>query len=470
MLKSISLENYKCFKKKTDIEIAPLTVLCGVNSSGKSSILKSLLMLKQSYESSSNGNFLALNGKYTNNGTFKDVVNGRKGSLFKISNSFEIKNGTYMTTQEKNLLKDINSVFQCKNKEISFVTLDVELIIKSQNRKNLSYGDNTIEDIFINLKTNIKNKSTTINFNHIQERKYNITICGLTNNKIDLIDTTCHFDGLKIVALYYDQIHPVHQKNVNEILTAICTISRIIASQYKDIFYISPLRYAPQRRYIIEQDVEDIGIYGENVPQILEKYKEINGRINEIPIDDKISSKYIPIKSKTKEAVNKWLNYLNIDNLDVNSMDELLKLSIGNDNILDVGFGISQALPIVVNGVVLPYETTLLLEQPEVHLHPEMQLRMADLLISVSMAHKNVIVETHSDHIINRIVRRIVEDKTDFLQKNIKLFFIDKQFDKVITPIVITNTQGVIDAPKEFFSQFADETQKIIFAAVKNRK
>ena len=45
MLKSISLENYKCFEKLDDLEIAPLTVLCGVNSTGKSSILKSLLML-----------------------------------------------------------------------------------------------------------------------------------------------------------------------------------------------------------------------------------------------------------------------------------------------------------------------------------------------------------------------------------------------------------------------------------------
>ncbi len=50
MLKSISLENYKCFKYLNSLDIAPLTILCGVNSSGKSSILKSLLMMKQSYE------------------------------------------------------------------------------------------------------------------------------------------------------------------------------------------------------------------------------------------------------------------------------------------------------------------------------------------------------------------------------------------------------------------------------------
>ena len=97
MLKSISLENYKCFEKlkvddKDELEIAPLTVLCGVNSSGKSSILKSLLMLKQSYEDNSVSNYILLNGKYIDNGTFNEVVfDNAKKSYFSISNSFEIK-------------------------------------------------------------------------------------------------------------------------------------------------------------------------------------------------------------------------------------------------------------------------------------------------------------------------------------------------------------------------------------------
>ena len=78
MLKSISLENYKCFEKlkiddKEELEIAPLTVLCGVNSSGKSSIINSLLMLKQSYENNSTSNNLKINGQYIKAGTFEDI-------------------------------------------------------------------------------------------------------------------------------------------------------------------------------------------------------------------------------------------------------------------------------------------------------------------------------------------------------------------------------------------------------------
>ena len=97
MLKSISLENYKCFKEKTDIEIAPLTVLCGVNSSGKSSILKSLLMLKQSYENESTSHSLLLSGEYVDNGSFDDIIyhtnknNIKKDDSFKITNTYLIQ-------------------------------------------------------------------------------------------------------------------------------------------------------------------------------------------------------------------------------------------------------------------------------------------------------------------------------------------------------------------------------------------
>ncbi len=94
MLKSISLENYKCFDKlkvdnKEELEIAPLTVLCGVNSSGKSSIIKSLLMMKQSYEDNTASNYMVFNGKYVDNGSFSEILNDKsKENKFTISDSF----------------------------------------------------------------------------------------------------------------------------------------------------------------------------------------------------------------------------------------------------------------------------------------------------------------------------------------------------------------------------------------------
>ena len=134
MLKSISLENYKCFKKLDNFKVKPLTVLCGINSSGKSSILKSILMLKQSYSSFSNSNSLSLNGDFTNNGMFSDVVYGGKGSLFTIKNSFVISANSYNTTQERNTLKELSEIFK-SSKSFKFVKLDITLLIKNQKRK-----------------------------------------------------------------------------------------------------------------------------------------------------------------------------------------------------------------------------------------------------------------------------------------------------------------------------------------------
>lgn len=469
MLKSITLENYKCFKKLEDLEIKPLTILCGVNSSGKSSILKSLLMLKQSYSSFSNSNSLSINGDYTNNGMFKDVVNGGKGSLFKIQNSFEIKESTYNTTQEKNTLKEINDMFHCERRTIRYVKLDVEICVKSQNRKIISYGDNTIDQITIILSSK-PNYKLFINFSHIQDRKYNIVVKGLPTiqkDKVELIDTVCHFDGLKVSNLFFD--HVVPNQNVNEVLAAIYTVFRIISLQYKDIYYISPLRSAPQRRYVIEQDIENIGIYGEYVPQILEKYKEVNGRINDIPNNDLFSINFSTTHLKAKDAVNKWLKYFGVDTLNIYPTDELLRINIGEHNILDVGFGISQALPIIVNGVTLPFETTLLLEQPEVHLHPRMQMSMADLLIAISMAHKNVIIETHSDHIINRVSRRMMEN--EYIRKNTSIKFVDKDINghSFVDSIQVDPIRGIITNNENFFREFASETEKIIRAGYENK-
>lgn len=75
MFNNIYIKNYKCFKDSNSLELAPLTILCGVNSSGKSSIINSLLTLKQSYDDISVTNSLKLNGPYVKNGTYADIIN-----------------------------------------------------------------------------------------------------------------------------------------------------------------------------------------------------------------------------------------------------------------------------------------------------------------------------------------------------------------------------------------------------------
>ena len=132
---------HPCFKEKTDIEIAPLTVLCGVNSSGKSSILKSLLMLKQTAESNSSDGSIIFSGNLADCGTFQDVVCDNKytyNNEFTITNRFEVNNhkllniGTFIKRQDA---KDFNELrrmyFNVKGLITKFV-FDIEIVVKSR--------------------------------------------------------------------------------------------------------------------------------------------------------------------------------------------------------------------------------------------------------------------------------------------------------------------------------------------------
>lgn len=112
----------------------------------------------------------------------------------------------------------------------------------------------------------------------------------------------------------------------------------------------------------------------------------------------------------------------------------------------------------------------LLLNQPEAGLHPKLQLEMADIILNHVKIVENVIVETHSDHLINRIIRRMLEDYE--LYNNIKILFIDKceNNKSLIEEVEIDLTNGALIKNENFFYQFPLETEKIINAAYENQK
>lgn len=471
MLKSISLKNYKCFKELNNLEIAPLTILCGVNSSGKSSILKSLLMLKQSFENDSDLNSLSLNGIYTNNGFFKDVVHDKKDNSFVLTTEFEIKNSSYQSSQEKQTIRDFNKMYPMIN--VDNLRLKIDFTIKNQNRKNITYGDNILSNILIKITIN-KNLFSSVNFELQQNKTYNIKLDNFPSNNdfvsFSLINTNCHFDNFKIVNLYFESVEPNNRADF--VVANILTLYRIVALQFKDIMFLSPLRNAPVRRYILENDVDDVGMFGENTAQILEKSKEDKARINDIPDEKGFSVNYKRLNEKTPVAINKWLNYLGIDNYSVDpNGNDILRLSIGNNNILDVGFGVSQVLPLLTEGITSSYMESIILEQPEVHLHPEMQRNFADFLIAIAKSHKNVIVETHSDHIINRVVRRIMESKktNSDLSNIVKIYLIEKDTNgSSVIPIRVNKYKGIVNASENFFTQFASEIEAIMHLGYEN--
>jgi len=96
---------------------------------------------------------------------------------------------------------------------------------------------------------------------------------------------------------------------------------------------------------------------------------------------------------------------------------------------------------------------------------------MADYFISLALSQKNIIIETHSEHIINRLVRRIIEDPDDKLNDMIAIYFVQSSEDGAYVDTVnIDPYRGVTNWPKNFFDQTALEQEKIILAGIEKRR
>lgn len=502
MLKSISLENYKCFKDETTIDIAPLTVLCGVNSSGKSSILKSLLMLKQSYENEYTTQAISFNGKWVDNGFFNDVVyhdetitkdNENKFDHFTISNKFIIKAyGKNIKTQDASSFRELRKMFYRisnikKFEMVINLTAQRSSISDNGNEFSKYIDDNKISNYSINIQAydgqenKIVATTCSIELKNLfnQDREYELSWVNIPCSKTPSSTKndserpyvcTCYFSGLRMTNVYRDNM----DDDVRYVLPSLLTIFKTAALQYDGIQFIAPLRQMPERNYFIRGNVDSVGIAGEDTPYLLAKLK------GEPLITDMLGEwretfpKYFRTEKKTyDEVINQWTDHFNLGNLEILGNGANVNINMSGHNIADVGFGVSQILPIITQGLIMQKQQTLLIEQPEIHLHPQMQMDMADFLIQLAKTDRNVIVETHSDHIINRLVKRIMETKgqVNDISNYVVIYFIneDKEVNKVLVDrIKVSKYRGIINAKENFFTQFSAETESILNLSYKN--
>ena len=149
------------------------------------------------------------------------------------------------------------------------------------------------------------------------------------------------------------------------------------------------------------------------------------------------------------------------ESLDVNSLkenlSEFLVQPFGHTekvNIFDVGFGISQILPVIVADVDSHEGATILVNQPEVHLHPSCQASLANYFVERS-ASRNFIIETHSEYLINRLRLLIADGK--FSAADVALYYIDGEVGK-IHEIALKKNGAIGGAPDEFFDTYSQDT------------
>jgi len=136
-----------------------------------------------------------------------------------------------------------------------------------------------------------------------------------------------------------------------------------------------------------------------------------------------------------------------------------------------VGVGVSQVLPILVMCLLADQDTTLIFEQPELHLHPRVQTRLADFFLSISFMGKQCIIETHSEYLINRLRYRAACEEDGRVTENLKIYFVEMEDGHSMFREVHVNEYGAIqDWPEGFFDQSQTEAENILRAAAMKRK
>lgn len=139
-------------------------------------------------------------------------------------------------------------------------------------------------------------------------------------------------------------------------------------------------------------------------------------------------------------------------------------------DLMSVGVGVSQLLPVLVMCLLAEPGSLILLEQPELHLHPAVQQDLGDFLLAIAQSGRQLIVETHSEHVVSRLRRRIAEDTTDLLVDDVHIVFAWQEQGQSQYQRVKPNRYGALEEwPPGFFDQASYEAQAIIKAGFNKR-
>ena len=388
MITHIRMKNFKSWKDSGEVQLAPLTGFFGTNSSGKSSLLQMLLLLKQTTECENTQQviFFGDETSYANLGDFREVIHGHKeeeklelGFGYKLHKTYTIQ---WQARNEK--------TWQSKIDRFSFNTVISEADRKI-NVDNFSYADPSDSWKF---------------FCHIQEitrRGFRGTLFINEDELGNAEVTNCY--GTPVL----EEINP-YQKGRQRYLRF---FSQVFRELFFHIYYLGPSRVNSRRHYNWEgRHPGHSGQWGDKTIDALLSARVRNLKTahetEEVPIEQRISDWLQKMNLAHSFSLN-WVEGQDSTNYEVRIQKTPSSPPV---TLVDMGYGLSQFLPVLVLCYYAPEGSTLILEQPGIHLHPMVQSQISDLLIEVVTERKlQILVESHSEHLLTRLQRRIVEER-----------------------------------------------------------
>ena len=272
-------------------------------------------------------------------------------------------------------------------------------------------------------------------------------------NDIDFFDTAGKADDEKR-----------DKRAVKELLRP---LPQSLYNQFANVHYISADRTGPVR-FVERQEIPDfhsVGTRGDFTVNTISTYSEAIPAVMNIHVDDKT-------EHSLRQCVTEWVDYIMDDGRvaiigeehEVNSSVLSLGFAFKNNqrvfNSYNVGFGYSYILSVVVAALIAKKGSTLMVENPEAHLHPEAQIRLTLLLSKLAERGVQVFIETHSEHIVNGFRINVLDDKCSLANDQLAIFFFDRDFS--VKQLVVSPNGRIQNWPKHFFDQFEEEMVKIL--------
>ncbi|MDM8561094.1 DUF3696 domain-containing protein [Candidatus Parabeggiatoa sp. HSG14] len=383
----LQLDYFKCFEKLS-LPLANLTLLSGVNSSGKSTVLQTLALLNQTATANEWSHSLLLNGSALSLGTVGDVIDKNKARHQ--AAAIEIETEKYKCT------------WKCLSEDRSSYTIPFE----------------------------------------------EITLLDFTDNQ----KHQCVIDQQNII---------VHRL-LPEALSAKLPLSDIKDKIYQ-LTYLGAERLGPRETYKINTvDRHDtVGSHGEYTPWYLFAHRE----------DDVHESLRITKNTKLLQQTEAYMRLffpgvsIRVKKVtDINLVTLGIKTSEGGDyhSPQNVGYGLTHILPVLTACLGAKIGDIILIENPEVHLHPAAQANIGLFLAKVAATGIQVIVETHSDHVLNGI-RRAAKEKI-LTPEEVAIYFFrqreqaELQKQPQVQEMLVDAEGNLDDWPQDFFDQFDKDT------------
>lgn len=487
-METLRLKNYRKFEDTGDINLKPLTLLIGANSSGKSSFLKFFPLIKQTVRRHPNGVFLW----YSDDVDFKDFNNTVKEGTEQIEIEFsveelrkedkvQVKVGmtVAMQTDKKDYLKQFN---------LDVTDISIKILFPAQK--------NGVLNIIINDREYRYEKCTTASiqaivpdilfFNgkddpdldkprEVEEYLENALSLSSSDLLLRIRNTFFSREEIRRMLKNYDLLPEKEYEaqewrkiedailiyNINRYLES---ISYYLDNLATNITYIQPLRAMAERYYRIQNvAIDEIDSHGDNLAMYI-----------------------YSLDKNDRDEFSGWLSDLFGFNIKIEPSSGHVEMQIkefgdkGYKNLVDVGFGYSQLLPILasiwnslnrkslrrrlLSRSLLRRQTErfIVIEQPELHLHPRFIAMFAKMLLQIISSQKNkrpkFIIETHSETLINYIGKYLaenIEEETGITEKDISIVLFNGRNEGFGSDIVQTgyDSEGyLIKWPYGFFS------------------